>query len=43
MTSYTFHSDGSFADYIYLATIEADASSELGAAIKVTEPLKVEH
>lgn len=43
MTSYTYHADGSYADYIYLATIEADTSSELGAAIKVTEPLKVEH
>lgn len=43
MTSYTYHEDGSYADYIYLATIEEDSSSELGAAIKVAEPLKVEH
>lgn len=43
MTSYTFHEDGSYANYIYLATIVEDKDSEIGASIKVTEPLKVEH
>lgn len=43
MTSYTYHDDGSYADYIYLATIVEDSASTVGASIKVTEPLKVEH
>ena len=43
MTSYTFHEDGSYADYIYLASIVEDASNPNGASIKVAEPLKVAH
>ena len=43
MTSYTFHEDGSYADYIYLASIVEDASNPSGASIKVAEPLKVAH
>ena len=43
MTSYTYHEDGSYADYIYLATIVEDTTNPVGASIKVTEPLKVQH